>query len=172
MGPDVCISGHPLWNEGKVTSAIAQSVTQVCDTTNSRKWCHLVAKFVTNANGATWWPNQWENWSSQYPESVASPFWWQGQLFPSTGGVTVSRADFFWTRSAAANRSLGSGARCSSSSFPILLHSSNPSQVKHTHFAECYVLQEEHLADRFGPAWHRPSCLRHFTFRTCNPPIG
>ena len=24
---------------------------------NPCKWCHLVAKFVTYASGATWWPN-------------------------------------------------------------------------------------------------------------------
>ena len=27
---------NPLWNEGKMTSAIARSITRVCDTTNSR----------------------------------------------------------------------------------------------------------------------------------------
>ena len=32
----------------------APSGGQIC---NLCKWRHLVAKFVTNASGATWWPN-------------------------------------------------------------------------------------------------------------------
>ena len=57
------------------------------------------------------------------------------------------------------------------------------SQARHTHCTECYVLLEEHLADAHsgrpwacvlcnGHAWHRPSCLPQFTFRTCNPHKG
>ena len=33
---------------------MAPSGGQIC---NSCKWCHLVAKFATNASGAIWWSN-------------------------------------------------------------------------------------------------------------------
>ena len=33
---------------------VAPSGGQIC---NLCKWRHLVAKFVTDASGATWWPN-------------------------------------------------------------------------------------------------------------------
>ena len=33
---------------------MAPAGSQIC---NKCKWCHLVAKFGTNASGAIWWPN-------------------------------------------------------------------------------------------------------------------
>ena len=40
--------------QGNVAMQVTQPGWKMC---NKCKWCHLVAKFGTNASGAIWWPN-------------------------------------------------------------------------------------------------------------------